>query len=398
MLFFFLLLIVSVVCTPILAEHQGYVLIQTDNYNIETSVTGLVIMFLLLLIMLIGTELMLRCIFYTTTRTRGWFIGRKRTLARSQTKAALIKLVEGEYKQAESLLTSNADHAEQPMVNYLLAAEAAQTQGDAFRSNQYLERAAKVADTDQFPVNITRVRIQLAKGEVHAACHGINLLLENVPHHPEVLRLAENAYLRTGAYSRLLEILPSMKKIGLHSENKLHALEQVVYIGLINQFMGAEKDSDALKRWWKDQSSKTRDEVPLQIAMVENLIEYNDYDMAREIVVNSLKREYDERLVFLIPRLKFDNWEYVERLLHYHIAKYGTTPLINSTLGQVLIQNGEWEQAANAFREALKKRQDVYDYARLGDALEKLHRLDEAVHMWRQGLMLKINQQQKNKL
>ncbi len=26
---------------PMIAGHQGYVLIQTDNYNIETSVTGL---------------------------------------------------------------------------------------------------------------------------------------------------------------------------------------------------------------------------------------------------------------------------------------------------------------------------------------------------------------------
>ncbi|MGO2436669.1 MAG: protoheme IX biogenesis protein HemY, partial [Serratia proteamaculans] len=43
-LFLFLVLIASVVVGPMLAGHQGYVLIQTDNYNIETSVTGLVIM------------------------------------------------------------------------------------------------------------------------------------------------------------------------------------------------------------------------------------------------------------------------------------------------------------------------------------------------------------------
>ncbi|PLR30665.1 protoheme IX biogenesis protein HemY, partial [Chimaeribacter coloradensis] len=40
----FLILIAGIVVGPLLAGHQGYVLIQTDNYNIETSVTGLVIM------------------------------------------------------------------------------------------------------------------------------------------------------------------------------------------------------------------------------------------------------------------------------------------------------------------------------------------------------------------
>ncbi|VTP59778.1 putative protoheme IX biogenesis protein [Serratia rubidaea] len=220
-LFLFLVLIASVVLGPMLAGHQGYVLIQTDNYNIETSVTGLVIMGILLFVALFIIEWILRRIFRTGARTRGWFLGRKRSRARAQTKAALIKLAEGDHKQVEQLLTRNADHAEQPVVNYLLAAEAAQQRGDEFRTNQYLERAAEAADTDQLPVDITRVRIQLAQGEVHAARHGVDRLLNQAPRHPEVLRLAEQAYLRTGAYASLLEILPSMSKIKLHDEEKL---------------------------------------------------------------------------------------------------------------------------------------------------------------------------------
>lgn len=170
-LFLFLVVIASVVLGPMLAGHQGYVLIQTDNYNIETSVTGLVIMLVLLFVVLLAIEWILRRIFRTGARTRGWFIGRKRTRARQQTKAALIKLAEGDYKQVEKLMTRNAAHAEQPVVNYLLAAEAAQQRGDDFRTNQYLERAAEAADTDQLPVDITRVRIQLAQGENLSLIH-----------------------------------------------------------------------------------------------------------------------------------------------------------------------------------------------------------------------------------
>lgn len=390
-LFLFLVLIVSVVFGPMLAGHQGYVLIQTNNYNIETSVTGLVIMVLLLVVMLMVIEWVLRHIFHTGVRTRGWFIGLKPSRARAQTKAALIKLAEGDYKQVERLLTRNADHAEQPMVNYLLAAEAAQQQGDDFRTNQYLERAAEAANTDQLPVDITRVRIQLAQGEDYAAYYGVDRLLNQVPRHPEVLRLAEKAYLRMHAYNLLLEILPTMHKIALHSENELQALQQQAYIGLM-QAMAAE-GSDRLKRWWKDQSSKTRHEVPLQIAMVEHLIECNDHEMAQEIVLNSLKRQHDERLLLLIPRLKSSNLDKLENALHQQFKQYGATPLLNSTLGQLLMKHGEWQQAIDAFYEALKQRPDVYDYAWLGDALEKLHRLDEAAQMRRKGLMLTLKKQ-----
>ncbi|MFN2996531.1 protoheme IX biogenesis protein HemY [Serratia plymuthica] len=388
-LFLFLVLIASVVVGPMLAGHQGYVLIQTDNYNVETSVTGLVIMAVLLFVMLLAIEWILRRIFRTGARTRGWFLGRKRSRARKQTKAALIKLAEGDYKQVEKLLTRNADHAEQPVVNYLLAAEAAQQRGDDFRTNQYLERAAEAADTDQLPVDITRVRIQLAQGENHAARHGVDRLLNQAPRHPEVLRLAEQAYLRTGAFASLLEILPSMGKINLHTEAELQALQQQAYIGLMNQAM-ADEGSDGLKRWWKDQSRKTRHEVPLQIAMVEHLIECNDHEMAQEIVLDSLKRQYDERLVLLIPRLKSGNPEQLEKALRQQVKQHGATPLLNSTLGQLLMKHGEWQQAADVFREALKQRPDAYDYAWLADVLDKLHRSDEAAQMRREGLMLTL--------
>jgi hypothetical protein len=49
--------------------------------------------------------------------------GRKRRRARKQTEQALLKLAEGDYQQVEKLMAKNADHAEQPVVNYLLAAK-----------------------------------------------------------------------------------------------------------------------------------------------------------------------------------------------------------------------------------------------------------------------------------
>lgn len=390
-LLLFLILIAGVVIGPIVAGHQGYVLIQTDNYDIQTSVTGLVIMLVLFFLAFLAVEWVLRRIFRTGARTRGWFLGRKRTRARKQTKAALLKLAEGDYLQVEKLLTRNADHAEQPVVNYLLAAEAAQQRGDEFRTKQYLERAAEVADTDQLPVDITRVRIQLARNEDHAARHGVDKLLEVAPRHPEVLRLAEQAFLRTHAYSALLDILPAMRKINLYPEARLLDLQQQAYIGLMNQAM-ADGGSEGLKSWWNNQSRKVRHEIPLQVAMAEHLIECDDHDTAQKIILDGLKRQYDERLILLMPRLKAGNPEQLEKVLHQYTKQHGTTPLLSSTLGQLLMKHGEWQQASDAFRTALELRPDAYDYAWRADALERLHLPDEAAQMRREGLLLTLQQ------
>lgn len=79
-------------------------------------------------------------------------------------------------------MSKNADHAEQPVVNYLLAAEAALfARGDEARANQHLGQAPELAGNDTIPVEIARVRLQLARNENHAARHSVDKLLE-VPH------------------------------------------------------------------------------------------------------------------------------------------------------------------------------------------------------------------------
>ncbi|NIY49847.1 protoheme IX biogenesis protein HemY [Cedecea colo] len=388
-LLLFLLLIAGLVLGPMLAGHQGYVLIQTDNYNVETSVTGLAIVLILTMIVLFAVEWILRRIFRTGARTRGWFVGRKSSRARKQTKAALLKLAEGDYQQVEKLMVKNADHAEQPVVNYLLAAEAAQQRGDEIRANQHLERAAELADSDQLPVEITRVRLQLARNENHAARHGIDKLLEVAPRHPEVLRLAEQAYVRTGAWSSVLDILPAMDKVQVGDETHRAALQEQAWIGMMDQAM-ADRGNDGLKAWWRSQSRKTRHETTLQVAMAEHLIECDDQEAAQEIILDGLKRQYDERLILLMPRLKSGNPEQLEKALRQQIKTQGDRPLLYSTLGQLFMKRGEWQQASEAFREAIKQRPDAFDYAWLADSLDRLHQPEEAALMRRDGLLLTL--------
>lgn len=388
-LLLFLLLIAGIVLGPMMAGHQGYVLIQTDKYNIETSVTALVIILLLSLVVLFAVEWLLRRLFRTGAHTRGWFVGRKRRRAHKQTNQALLKLAEGDYQQVEKLMSRNADHAEQPVVNYLLAAEAAQQRGDEIRANQHLERAAELAENDPIPVEITRVRLQLARKEFHAARHGVDRLLEISPRHPEVLRLAEQAYIHTGAWGSLLDIIPSMEKAQVGDEEHRIALQRQAWIGMMDQAR-ADGGSEGLNAWWKNQSRKTRHEPALQVAMAEHLIECNDHDTAQQIILDGLKRQYDERLVLLMPRLQSSEPELLEKSLRQQIRTLGDRPLLWSTLGQLRMKRGEWQEAALAFRAALKQRPDAFDYAWLADTLDRLHQPEEAATMRRDGLLLTL--------
>ncbi len=99
--------------------------------------------------------------------------------------------------------------------------------------------------------------------------------------------------------------------------------------------------------------------------MAEHLIECDDHDMAQQIIIDGLKRQYDDRLVLPIPRLRTNNPEQLEKVLRQQIKTVGDRPLLWSTLGQSLMKHGEWQEATTAFRAALKQRPDAYDYAGL---------------------------------
>lgn len=385
----FILLIAGIVLGPVFAGKQGYVLIQTSEWNIETSVTGLVIILLVALIVILLIEWVIRRLFRTGSRARRWFTGRKHRLAQKHTNTALIKLAEGDYQQVEKLMTKNADHSDTPVANYLLAAEAAQQRGDEIRANQHLERASELSTDNQIPVEITRARILLAREENHAARHTIDRLLDVAPRHPEVLRLAQTAYLRTGAWSALLDILPSLEKDQLVTKEEAETLTQKAWLGLMEQAM-ASGGSEGLKQWWGHQTRKTRQDSRLQAAMVTHLIECDDHEMAQVIAMDGLKRHYNERLVLAIPKIKTANSEDSEKLVRQLIKQHGSTPLLESTLGQLLMRRGEWQQAEEAFKAALAQRPDSFDYAWLADVYDKMRRPEEAAKMRREGLHLTL--------
>jgi len=124
--------------------------------------------------------------------------------------------------------------------------------------------------------------------------------------------------------------------------------------------------------------------------MAEHLIECDDHDTAQQILLDGLKRHYDDRLVMVIPRLKTNNPEQVEKVLRQQIKTQGDRPILWSTLGQSLLKHGEWKEASLAFRAALKQRPDAFDYAWLADTLDRLHMPEEAATMRRDGLLLTL--------
>ena len=74
--------------------------------------------------------------------------------------------------------------------------------------------------------------------------------------------------------------------------------------------------------------------------MAEHLIECDDHDTAQQIIIDGLKRQYDDRLLLPIPRLKTNNPEQLEKVLRQQIKKVDPHAFIVLTNSSEIVGKG----------------------------------------------------------
>ena len=206
-LFLMLLVLAGLVLGPYIAGQQGYVRIETATQVIEMSLVMLVIFFVIALAIIYTLEWIVTRFIRLSRDTYQWFGNRKRKIAQQQTLEGLMKMTEGDYSKAEKLISKNAKHSDEPILNFIKAAEAAQQRGDELAANKHLIEAAKIAGPNNVAVEVARTRILLQQGKLPAARSAVDSLLELVPNNTEALRLAIEIYQKSKAYKALDEVL-----------------------------------------------------------------------------------------------------------------------------------------------------------------------------------------------
>ena len=288
-LFLMLLLLASLIAGPYLAGKQGYVRIETTGHIIEMSITTLVIFFVLALALVYSIEVVISRFFRLSNNTYSWFSRRKRTKAQKQTLEGLMRMDEGDYSKAEKLIGKNAKHSDEPVLNFIKAAEAAQQRGDEFSANRYLMEATEIAGSDSLVLEIARTRILLQQNKLPAARSSVDSLLLMAGKNKEVLKLAVEIYLKSKAYQALDNILEQIEKSGLYASQEFVALQTQVEDGLLDEKMN-EEGVDGLLDWWDEQSRKRRNDSRIKLALITRLIDANDHESAYEFMLELVKK------------------------------------------------------------------------------------------------------------
>ena len=366
-LFLMLLLLAGLIAGPYLSGKQGYVRIETANNIVEMSLTTLVIFFVVSMAVVYSIEAAISRFCRLSNNTYSWFSRRKRVKAQKQTLEGLMRMDEGDYSKAEKLIGKNAKHSDEPVLNFIKAAEAAQQRGDEFSANRYLIQATEIAGTDSLILEIARTRILLQQNKLPAARSSVDSLLIMAGRNKEVLKLAVDIYLKSNAYQALDNILEQVEKSGLYSAEEFETLQRQVEDGLLDEKMN-EGGVDGLLDWWDEQPRKRRNDSYVKLGLIRRLIDANDHESAYELTLELVKKLDDDdnsplaqELFKQIGRLQPEDNSKLVKVVNKWAKNANLTAqcLANRALGYLYVRNNDFAKADEVFKNLIANKDQL---------------------------------------
>ena len=288
----FLLLLCALLAAGSLAwlvrTDPGYVLLQYGHTRLETTVW-----FALAALLAVGLILQLvgRCLGLVSrllTRLSGSRSAPAVTGRRDRTAQGLRAFFEGDWERGGRLLARGADTSAYPLANYLLAARAAASRGDAELAEGFLTLAAALPDATE------SVRLERARTEARLGNHaGVVAALAAGAASPAALDLLLPALAQTGDWARLGSLLPEARRAGALPEATLDELEERAFAALIGR-VGA--DAQALRRAWESLPARLR-KRPALVARYARALAAHAAAEAMELLESALAREWSAPLV-----------------------------------------------------------------------------------------------------
>ena len=373
----------------------GYIRISLGNYLIETNFwIGLA----LLVVLVVGSVMainLFRRLRHGTGMVAGWLARSNERRARRRTTQGLLALAEGNWPRARKLLTSSADHADTPLINYLAAAQASFESGDHEAVDQLLRKAYESTPGSDMAVGITQAQLQLAGNRLEQALATLLRLRKQAPHHPFVLKLLKNTYVRLEDWRELSRLLPEIRKRNLMDGKELGDLERLVWHNLLHRaaeecrrHSGEPSASlEPLTRLWDELPGFLRRDEHTIREYARLLAELGDEAQAETLLRKVLRNHWGDDLVNLYGRVK--GLKPDEQLL---VAEQWLKDRPNNAelllaLGRLSLRNELWGKAREYFETSLRLRRSRETMAELSRLNAHMGEGETSVKLLMQGLV-----------
>lgn len=386
-------LLVAALLGMAVAEDPGYLLIAWRNMSIETSVWvgvgGLLVLWLVLILL----RALVRAINASSRTVNPWSRQNRGRRANQVTTRGLLEFAEGHWANSLRLLRRGAAHSEQPLINYLAAARAADELEDYREADNLLREAYETNPEADVAIAVTQAQLQISRGQLEQALATLTRLRKEHPKHLYALKLMGQLYLRLEDWERLEQLLPELRKQKLYSAADQDALERRVYVALL---VRAGEQGTGLAPGEANPVSMVWDRMPKTLQQDAALIETFCLQLratgaevyAEKVLRGALNQAYNSRLVQLYGLVRGAEPARQLAAAEGWLADHPHDAVLMLALGRLALSNQLWGKAREYFEASFASRRDIQTCAELVRLLEHMGDTQAGQQMLRQGLAL----------
>jgi HemY protein len=270
------------------------------------------------------------------------------------------------------------------VVNYLLAARAANAQGEDKLCELYLLRAQRSGE-DDLAVALTRAELQLRGGRLQEALATLLPLQQHAAKHPQVLKLLQEVYAALRDWPNVLQLLPQLRRQKVLTREQVAALELRATVDLFNE-LAAQGQIENLRLRWQQLPRALERNVEVVASYTRGLAALGAAGEAEQILRQQLKREWDATLVGLYGVIAGTDPARQLAQAEQWLQQHSGNPALLLCLGRLALRNELWGKARDYFEASLKLADDPQTYAELGHLLARLGQHERSSQYYARGL------------
>lgn len=381
-----LVLLAAALFTSFALSEPGYVLLGYGKTSIELP---LVDFFLVLLAVLLAIYLivkLIRTVFSTPRRLRGFQQQRKGHKARKGLTRGLIDMAAGEWASAEKAVVAAAARSEVPLLNYLVAAHAAQQQEATERRDEHIRKAIEADPLAEVAVGLTQAELQIRQKQYEEALATLQHLEELAPKHKFVKKQLARLFFKLKDWQHLAELLPTLRKQGGLSKYELQEMVAATMKARM-EYAAEGGDLTELRRLWGEVPKAERMRPELAAPYVRLLLGLQETDEAEAVLAASLEQGLDDRLLKLYSEIDFSSpGQAIAKLESWQSKAAENNPTLLMALARVSLQSKLWGKARSALEQSIALAPSAEAYETMARLQEETGDKDQALAAYRAAL------------